>query len=84
MSAITESSLSSLGLLNIEYSDLEFKEKVGSGGFGTVSKGRWISKNKIVAIKVMVELEKRESSLSSICLCLGSLPSPSAARVVTG
>ena len=60
MSAITESSLSSLGLLNIEYSDLEFKEKVGSGGFGTVSKGRWISKNKIVAIKMLMDVEERE------------------------
>jgi len=60
VSAITESSLSSLGLLNIEYSDLEFKEKVGSGGFGTVSKGRWIPKNKIVAIKMLMDVEERE------------------------
>ena len=33
------------------YSDLEFMEKVGAGGYGAVSKGRWISRKKIVAIK---------------------------------
>ena len=47
-------------LTDIEYSDLEILEKVGSGGFGTVSKGRWISRNKIVAIKTMTELKERE------------------------
>ena len=46
MSDITESSLETLGLAEVEFSDLEFQEKVGGGGFGTVSKGRWISKNK--------------------------------------
>jgi len=60
VSDIAGSNLSKLGLFDIEYSDLEIMDKVGSGGSGTVSKGRWISKNKIVAIKVMVELEKRE------------------------
>ena len=52
--------MSNFSLVDIEYSDLEIMEKVGSGGFGTVSKGRWISKNKVVAIKTMVELEERE------------------------
>ena len=60
---ITESSLSSLVLVNIEYSDLEIKQKVGSGGFGTVSKGRWISKNKIVAIKVLMDFKEREVNM---------------------
>ena len=64
MSDFTESSLSKLSLVDIEYSDLEIKEKVGSGGFGTVSKGRWISKNKTVAIKTIVELDEREVSYS--------------------
>jgi len=60
VSDISESNLSKLSLVDIEYSDLEIMEKVGSGGYGTVSKGRWISKNKVVAIKTMVELEERE------------------------
>lgn len=62
-------SLKKFGLVEIEFSDLEFEGKVGSGGFGTVSKGRWISKNDIVAIKVLVELEEREVSYEQI-LCV--------------
>ena len=60
VSDITGGSLKTFSPIDIEYSDLEFMEKVGSGGFGTVSKGRWISKNKTVAIKMMMVLEKRE------------------------
>ena len=64
-------SLKKFGLVEIEFSDLEFEGKVGSGGFGTVSKGRWISKNDIVAIKVLVELEEREVSYEQmLCVCL--------------
>ena len=64
-------SLKKFGLVEIEFSDLEFEGKVGSGGFGTVSKGRWISKNDIVAIKVLVELEEREVSYEQILyVCL--------------
>ena len=62
VSDITGSSLSKASLADIEYSDLELKEKVGGGGFGTVFKGRWISKKKTVAIKMMVELVEREVS----------------------
>ena len=62
MSDITGSSLSKASLADIEYSDLELKENVGSGGFGTVFKGRWISKNKPVAIKMMMVLVEREVS----------------------
>ena len=49
---------------SIEYSDLKFKENVGIGGFGTVFKGRWVSKNKTVAIKMMMVLVEREVSIS--------------------
>ena len=42
------------------YSDLEFMEKVGGGGYGTVSKGRWISRDKIVAIKTLIVFDERE------------------------
>ena len=58
-SDITEISLRKSSLVDIEFSDLEFMEKLGSGGSGTVSKGRWISKDKIVAIK-LTALEEKE------------------------
>ena len=62
--------MSKLSLADIDFSDLEFKEMVGSGGFGTVSKGRWISENKIVAIKTMVVLDEREVSYKRIYMCI--------------
>jgi len=52
-----------LSVVEIAYSDLKIMERVGSGRFGTVSKGRWISENKIVAIKTMMVLDDREVSL---------------------
>ena len=67
---VTGSSLSKVSLADIDFSDLEFKEMVGSGGFGTVSKGRWISENKIVAIKTMVVLDEREVSYKRIYMCI--------------
>jgi len=42
------------------YTDLEFMEKLGAGGYGAVSKGRWISRNKIVAIKTSINFIERE------------------------
>ena len=66
MSDITGSSLSKASLADIEYSDLELKENVGSGGFGTVFKGQWISKNKTVAIKMMMVLVEREVSYNRL------------------
>ena len=57
--------MNKLSLADIEYSDLEFKETVGSGGFGTVFKGRWISQNKTVAIKMMMVLVEREVSYNN-------------------
>ena len=62
MSDITGSSLSKASLVDIEFSDLEIKEKVGRGGSGTVSKGQWISKNMTVAIKISMELVEKEVS----------------------
>lgn len=60
VSDIAGRSLNKSSLVEIEFSDLEFKEQVGGGGFGTVSKGRWISENKIVAIKTMLLFDDRE------------------------
>ena len=51
-----------MSLVEIAYSDLKIMETVGCGGFGTVSKGRWISENKIVAIK-STALDDREVNL---------------------
>ena len=42
------------------YYDLEFMEKVGGGGYGMVWKGRWISRDKIVAIKTLIVFDERE------------------------
>ena len=64
MSDITGSSFSKVSIVDIEYSDLEIKEKVGCGGSATVSKGRWISKNMTVAIKISMELVEKEVSYS--------------------
>ena len=62
MSDITGSSLSKASLVDIEFSDLKFEENVGSGGFGTVFKGQWISKSKTVAVKMMMVFVEREVS----------------------
>jgi len=43
--------LNQLALLPIASSDLEYHELIGEGGFGDVYRGRWITRNKIVAIK---------------------------------
>lgn len=49
-------------LSKIELADLEFMDTMGAGGFGQVWKGRWKPKNKIVAIKKVMELDKQEAS----------------------
>ena len=46
--------------LPIKFSDLEFTELVGRGGFGEVWKGKWKSRERTVAIKKCNDLEKRE------------------------
>jgi len=58
----------------ISNSDLEFIEKVGSGGFGSVWKGQWISKQKIVAIKILTDIDEREvRDLCDTCIVLGTI-----------
>ena len=51
----------------VEYSDLEFGEKVGLGGFGSVSKGRWKSRKMVVAIKTLNVFNEREVSYILSC-----------------
>ena len=51
-------------VVKISFSDLNFGEKVGSGGFGTVFKGHWKSKGLDVAIKrLQTQIRKEEVSL---------------------
>ena len=51
-------------------------DKVGAGGFGQVWKGRWKSKNKIVAIKKVMDLEEREVCLYTPIKILGQGGTP--------
>ena len=56
-------------LSKIELADLEFTDNMGAGGFGQVWKGRWKPKNKIVAIKKVMELDKQEASpCNQVCM----------------
>lgn len=58
-------------LVEIRDSDLKFMEKVGSGGFGSVWKGQWISKKMTVAIKTLVDIDEREvRDLHDSCVVL--------------
>ena len=54
----------------IEYSELDFVQRVGGGGFGEVWRGRWKPKHRVVAIKTFKELEKREVSHNRWILCI--------------
>ena len=44
----------------IPFSDLEFDDQIGSGSYGTVYKGKWMSKGLQVAIKCMVGRIRKE------------------------
>lgn len=52
--------------VEIDFADLEFHDRLGSGAAGTVYSGRWKSKNKIVAIKKLLAIEKEAEVLSSL------------------
>ena len=49
--------------VEIALSDLEFFERLGGGAAGTVYRGRWKSKDTIVAIKKLLMLDKEVSPL---------------------
>ena len=60
----------------IVFSDLKFIEVIGKGGFGMVWKGEWMPGKKVVAIKKVEEMDRREVGYrlsSSIGLGLGLL-----------
>ena len=44
--------------MEIDFADLEFLDRLGSGAAGTVYSGRWKSKKKIVAIKKLLVIER--------------------------
>ena len=50
----------------IDYSDLQFLDPLGEGGFGMVYKGTWKSTDKFVAIKKQNIINEREVGLFSI------------------
>lgn len=58
-------------LASIDYRDLEFMNQLGEGGFGTVYRGRWKSRDKVVAIKRLNIIDEREVNTFArkICLC---------------
>jgi len=51
-------------LAEIDYSDLQFLDPLGEGGFGMVYKGMWKSRNIFVAIKKQNIINERE-----VCCC---------------
>lgn len=52
------SSKSRMPFVEIDFSDLEFYERLGEGSAGSVYRALWTSKQKIVAVKKLLILEK--------------------------
>lgn len=44
--------------VEIEFSELEFYERLGSGAAGSVYRAFWKAQEKVVAVKKLLELEK--------------------------
>ncbi len=51
--------------LEIDYDDLELYERIGRGAYGSVYHGLWKSRNKVVAIKKLLQLENEADVLST-------------------
>lgn len=53
--------LTDMAYVEISFADLKFYERLGGGATGTVYRGLWVSKDKIVALKKLNILEKEVS-----------------------
>ena len=49
--------------IEINEDDLTFYERCGRGAYGTVYRGLWKSRNKIVAIKKLLQLDNNEAEV---------------------
>lgn len=61
-------SKSRMPFVEIDFSDLEFYERLGEGSAGSVYRALWTSKQKIVAVKKLLILEKEVRSVSFLYL----------------
>ena len=52
--------------VEIDFSDLEFYESLGSGSAGSVYRAFWKSREKIVAVKKLLIIEKEARSMSTL------------------
>ena len=52
--------------VEIAFSDLEFFERLGGGATGTVYRAKWISKDRIVAVKKMTQILEKEVNKEDI------------------
>ena len=48
-------------LYEIDFDDLQFYERCGGGSFGSVYRAQWLSKDKEVAVKKLLVLDKEVS-----------------------
>ena len=54
---VRERVVQAMPFVEIDFSDLEFFERLGSGAAGTVYRAFWRSREKVVAVKKLLQLE---------------------------
>ena len=62
------SSKSRMPFVEVDFSDLEFYERLGEGSAGSVYRTLWTSRQKIVAVKKLLILEKEVCRVSFLYL----------------